>query len=303
MKLDDRLGALRLLVVTGKGGTGKSVTATALGRILAARGRRTLLLEVDPRENLHHLCGVPPSGGEIVAVAPGLWLQNLKPEAVADWVVEKQIKVGVVARRILKSPVYHRFVEGAPGLTEIAILGHALRVVRGQLARAPAIDTVILDAPATGHGVFLLTAPRLFVDAIGEGPFAELARQVADFVSDPAKTGLAVVTLAEEMPVQEALELRAALAGKLGREPELLVANGLYPPAPDAGGDQPQGGDALTRLWHDRRRVNDKELARLAERWRGPRIELPLLPVDAGPELVAALAELLAGELNAEDAA
>lgn len=295
--LVDRLSTLRLVVVTGKGGTGKSVTATALARILAGRGRRTLLLEVDPRENLHHLCGVPPSGGEIVEVARDLWLQNLKPAAVVDWVVEKQVKIGVVVRRILKSPVYQRFVEGAPGLTEIAILGHALRVVRGEIAEAPAIHTVVLDAPSTGHGLFLLTAPRLFVETIGEGPFAELASQVAGFVNDPGETGLVIVTLAEEMPVQEALELRAALADKLGRRPELLVTNGLYPPVDDA------GGDALTELWRNRRRVNDKELQRLAERWQGPRVELPLLPVDEGAGLVAALTELLAGALAAEEEA
>ncbi len=143
MNLHHRLTSLRLLVVTGKGGTGKSAMTAALGRILAARGRRTLILEVDPRENLHHLCGVPPSGGELVEEAPRLWLQNLKPESVADWVVEKQVKVKMVVKRVLASPVYHRFVEGAPGLTEIAVVGHALRLVRGDAAGAPAPQTGI----------------------------------------------------------------------------------------------------------------------------------------------------------------
>lgn len=292
MNLHDRLTSLRLLVVTGKGGTGKSAMTAALGRVLASRGRRTLILEVDPRENLHHLCGVPPSGGEIVEVAPRLWLQNLKPESVADWVVEKQVKVKVVVRRVLASPVYHRFVEGAPGLTEIAIVGHALRLARGDASAAPPIETVILDAPATGHGVYLLTAARLFVEAIGEGPFAELAREVADFVDDREKTGLVVVTQAEEMPVQEALELRAALHERLGRSPELLVTNALYPPLPEKSDDDGDDGELLS-LWRHRRRVNEKELERLAGHWQGPRVELPLLPIDEGPELIDALTERL----------
>ena len=294
----DRLLERRLIVVTGKGGVGKSAMASVLGRGLARRGRRTLLLEVDPRENLHQQLGVPPSGGEMVEVEDRLYLQNLKPQQVADWVVEQQVRIKVLVRRVLRSPIYHRFVEGAPGLTEIAILGHALRVVRGDLAGArkrgaPEIDVVVLDAPATGHGVYLLTAPRLFAEAIEEGPFARLAREVADFVADPDACGLVVVTLAEEMPVQEALELRRALAERFGREPELLIANGLYPAAPAAA-----GRSEMHELWRRRRRLNLRELEHLERSWEGPRIELPLLPIDGGAALVAALSERFEAELD-----
>ncbi len=286
MSLRDRLLRRKLIVVTGKGGVGKSAVASVLGHSLARRGRRVALLEVDPRENLHQLLGVAPSGGEILPVADRLYLQNLKPQDVVDWVVEKQVRIQMIVRRVLASPIYHRFVEGAPGLTEIAILGHALRLARGDLPHAPEVDVVVLDAPATGHGVYLLTAPRLFAETIEEGPFARLAGEVADYVADPEASGLVVVTLAEEMPVQEALELRQALAERFEREPELLVANGLYPTPPDGGGD-----DELARLWRQRRRLNVLELERLESRWQGPRIDLPLLPIDGGAELVAVLAE------------
>ena len=289
----DRLLHRKLIVVTGKGGVGKSAMASVLGHSLARRGRRTLVLEVDPRENLHHLLGVAPSGGEILPVAENLYLQNLKPQDVVDWVVEKQVRIQMLVRRVLKSPIYHRFVEGAPGLTEIAILGHALRLARGDLRHAPDLDAVVLDAPATGHGVYLLTAPKLFADAIEEGPFARLAREVADYVADPQASGLVVVTQAEEMPVQEALELRRALAERFGREPELLIANGLYPRPPA------DREDELTRLWRRRRRLNERELARLESRWQGPRIDLPLLPVDGGAELVAELTGRFDARLDA----
>lgn len=288
------LSRRRLIVVTGKGGVGKSAVTAALGRVLAAAGRRTMLLEVDPRENLHRLLDVPPSGGEAVAAGPRLWLQNLKPRAVVDWVVERQVKIGFVVSRVLESPVYQRFAEGAPGLKEMAVLGHALRIVEGDRRELPRIDTVVLDAPATGHGVYLLTAPRLFAEAVGEGPIAELAREVATFVADPAATSIVVVTLAEEMPVQEALELRLALAERFEREPELLVVNALYPPSPAGAGDDSGGDDPLLALWRDRRAVNDGELERLARDWTGRRVELPLLPIDGGGRLVAALAERLA---------
>ncbi len=298
MSLKDRLLERQVIVVTGKGGVGKSAMTSVLGRSLARRGRQTLMLEVDPRENLHQLLGVPPSAGEIVRVEDDLYLQNLKPRHVADWVVEQQVRINVLVRRVLRSPIYHRFVEGAPGLTEIAILGHAMRLARGDLfgarkSKVPEIDVVVLDAPATGHGVYLLTAPKLFAEAIGEGPFARLAREVAEFVADPEACGLVVVTLAEEMPVQEALELRRALAQRFGREPELLIANGLYPALPASAGE-----GEISELWRRRRRLNLRELEHLERSWQGPRIDLPLLPIDGGAELVAALTRRFDAELD-----
>ncbi|MEM6457666.1 MAG: ArsA-related P-loop ATPase [Acidobacteriota bacterium] len=274
----------QLIVVTGKGGVGKSVVTAALARGLARRGRRALALEIDPRENLHQLFDAPPSGGEVIEVGPRLYLQNLKPTAVVDWVVDQKVPIGLVRKRVKASPIYQRFAEGAPGLQEMAVIGHALRLVRGDDDSAPAIDTVVLDAPATGHGIYLLTAPKLFAEAIGTGPFADLARQGADFVDDPEACSLVIVTLAEEMPVQEALELRDGLTERFGRGPALLVVNGLYPPLPD---DLPD--DDLHALWRRRRQVNARELARLDDRWDGPRIDLPLLPIDDGPALVETL--------------
>ncbi len=276
----------QLLVVTGKGGVGKSVLSVLLGRYLAARGRRTLLLEVDRRENLHQLLDIPPSGGELATAGTDLYLQNLKPERVVDQVVEQKLKFGPLVERVQASPVYQRFVEGSPGLSELAILAQALRLVRGDVPEAPKIETVVLDAPATGHGLFLLAAPAMVAQAIGQGPFADLASEIADFVAAPQRCGMVVVTLAEEMPVQEALELGDALEADHGRRPDLLVVNGLYPPLPP--GDA-AGNDELARLWRRRREVNERELARLQREWTGRRVDLPMLPVDTGLELVARL--------------
>lgn len=303
MSLLEQLATLqkrRLIVVTGKGGVGKSLLTVTLGQRLARAGRRTLVLEVDPRENLHPLLGTAPSGGAVVAAGERLFLQNLKPREVADWLVRKQVKVDMLAKRVLDSPVYHRFVDGAPGLREMAILGHALRLLRGETKKAPRIDTVVLDAPATGHGVYLLTAAGLYADTIGQGPFAGFAREIADFARDPEQTSVVVVTLAEEMPVQEAIELRSSLIEKHGREPELLVVNGLYPPVP-MGGDtgapiaasESVDVEGMLALWRRRLAVNERELERLASEWPSPSLHLPLLPMVPGPPLVDALVDLV----------
>ena len=156
---------------------------------------------------------------------------------------------------------------------------------------------MILDAPATGHGLSMLTAPQVVSDVIKEGPFGHMAGELATFVGDPGRTGIVVVTMAEEMPAQEALELRGAVVARLGREPDLLLVNALYPGVPlgRAVADDPTG---LAHLWLRRRAINDRELAGLRARWSGPFVELPYLPVDRGPSLPDALEPVLRDALT-----
>jgi len=291
MSLLDTLSRRKLLVVTGKGGVGKTAVSAVLGRKLSQLGRRVLVVEVDPRENLYQMFGIQPSGGEIISAGPNLWIQNLKPRQVLDAVVRERLKLELLTRKVLSSSIYQHFAEGAPGLTEIAILGHAWRILHGIESGAPQIDLIVLDAPATGHGVRLLAAPLLVSEVIKNGPFAEMGGELARLISDPERCGIVAVTLAEEMPVQEALELRQALRQQVSRDPEALVVNGLYPPAPGEVRD-----NELVSLWRKRRLLNDRELARLRQDWEGPRIELPQLPLDRGPELIATLQRCLEKE-------
>jgi anion-transporting ArsA/GET3 family ATPase len=290
-----RLDTLQLLVVTGKGGVGKSTVAAALGVHLANRGRKVLLIEVDPRENLHQLLDTPPSGGEIVEAASNLWLQHLEPRALLDDLVREKLKLGALARKVLSSPVHLHFTEGAPGLKQTAVFGRALRMVEGhgpkQLRRP---DVIILDAPASGHGIAWMSAPQLVSEVISSGPIGSMAIEIAGFLADRERFGSVVVTTAEEMPVQEALELLEAMERRLERRPELVVVNAIYPPAPPPG----RKDDDATRLWIRRRRVNETELARLASSWDGPTIELPLVAIDAGPALVGIIGQHLVDGLE-----
>jgi len=288
MTVLERIRRQQLLVITGKGGVGKTTVAATLGRILATKGDRVLLLEVDPRESLHELFDVPPSGGEVVEIEPGLYLQNVDPRAVLDELVRDHLRLELIAGRIIASPVYQHFAEGAPGLKELAVLQHALRMLSGE-SRVPEVTRVIIDAPATGHGVSMLAAPRVVSEVIRDGPVGKLAGELADATRDPDRFGVVVTTLAEEMPVQETIELARSLKKRLSLSPELLVINELYPPLDDTSPADEPSGDGPIALWHRRRRINDRELERLAGAWKGPRVELPLLPLSRSPELVAAL--------------
>ncbi len=292
MALFDRLASRQFVVVTGKGGVGKTVISAALGSLFADLGRRVLLLEVDPRENLHQVFDVPPSGGDIVRISPRLSLQNLQPRQVIEDLVRQHLRVDLLARRVTNSPIFQHFVEGAPGLKELAVLSEAERVVtakgKGRSAH-PHFDVVVLDAPATGHGVALLAAPHLVSEVIERGPIGAQARELAKLVADPERTAIVVVTLAEEMPVQETLELRQSLDAQVSRTPELLVINSLYPPFPGGPIDAPPNDEFLLDLWRTRREANERELAHLAAAWQGPRVEIAMMPADRGPRLLAGL--------------
>jgi len=279
-----RLAERQLLVVTGKGGVGKTTLTSVLGHLLAEAGQRVLLLEVEPRESLHQALGTEPSGGAVVQAGPRLWLQNLKPEAVIEGLVAEKVPIAFLARKIVASDAFHQFVEGAPGLKETALLGYAYRLL--ETGHPLKIDLVLVDAPATGHGAALLAAPGLLAQAAREGQLGEMAAELAAFLADGTRCGVALATLAEEMPVQETLELLELMGSTLGIRAELVVANGLYP-APAPGGPPGPGAELLRA----RRRLNEEELARLTAAWQGPLVTLPLLALERGPALVQALAE------------
>lgn len=293
MDLAQRLGRQELVVVTGKGGVGKTTLSLALGSLLAEHGRRVVVLETDPRESLHQLADTAPSGGEIVRAGPRLWIQNVQPRSVLEELVHERVRIAALARRIVASPIFENFAAGAPGLKELAVLVHARRLASGRRRRG---DVVVLDAPATGHGVSLLAAPQLVTEVIAQGPVGEMAQELAALIADAERCAVVIVTLAEEMAVQEAIELIALLRQRVARRADLVAVNGLYPPLPDPPPAAPPGAAGAMELWAARRAANERELARLGAAWKGTRVELPLVPIERGPALVAALRSLLAGK-------
>src|SRR5437868_12534727 len=176
----------RLLVVTGKGGTGKSMLSAALALASARLGKKVLVCEVVARERVSDFFGKPPSGPQIRELAPNLYSVHVRPrEAMREYAL-MTLKYETLYKIAFENPAARYFLAAAPSLAEIVMLGkvwwHAAHdTERGR----PRWDLVILDAPATGHGLTLLTVPDVFLAIVSEGPLARDMRDMQALLKDP----------------------------------------------------------------------------------------------------------------------
>jgi anion-transporting ArsA/GET3 family ATPase len=226
----DELFARRVVILSGKGGVGKSVVGTALAIAARDRGKRTLLVEVGAPLEAARLLGGPPSRGREVEVLPGLFTVNLDPRSVMDEYVRHVVKLELFVKRILDSPVYHRFLAAAPGLKELMVLGKimVLEEARARLSQAPLWDLIVVDAPATGHGLAFLKVPLAASAAVPVGPVAANARRVLALLRDSQRTALVVVAIPEEMAVVEGLQFQRLAEQELAVKPRAFVLNGCH---------------------------------------------------------------------------
>lgn len=220
----------RLLVITGKGGTGKSTVSAALALAASRRGKRVLVCEVTAKERVADLLGQPKSGTEVRELLPNLSSVHVRPrEAMREYGV-MTLRSEMLYDLVFQSRMVRYFLQAAPSLAEIVQLGkvawHAEKDFDGTRRRW---DLVILDAPATGHGLTFLTVPEVFLGLVSEGPLATDMKWMQALLQDSERTATCVVTLPEEMPVNEGVELHEALkAHKLPQGPVFL--NSVFAP-------------------------------------------------------------------------
>ncbi len=229
MVLDDLLSR-RLVILSGKGGVGKSVVGTALALAAHAQGRRILFVEVEAPMPATRFLGERPSGPEPTEVRPGLWMVNIKPERVMDEYVRAKVPIHFLARKVVESPLYTRIFNFAPGLPDLMVLGKIMIMEEEQerWAHGVKFETIILDAPATGHGLAFLKAPVAAANAVPIGPVGNNARRIMKLLRDPARTALVVVAIPEEMAVVEALEFQKMARTELGIDTRAVVLNACH---------------------------------------------------------------------------
>lgn len=227
----EALLAKPLIVVTGKGGVGKSTVAAALGMAAAARGLRVIVAEVAARDDVSRALG--GSGSSFVErdLGEGLHHISIDPESALEEYVKDQLPRGV-ADVLASSRMFSYLVAATPGLRELLTVGKVWELAQPgrRTPGARPYDLVVLDAPATGHGVAVLTAPGTFASAARMGPIARQGGIIHEMLADPARTAIVAVATAEEMPVNETLSLRDALRAELAPQDFAgVVVNGVLP--------------------------------------------------------------------------
>ena len=218
----------RLIVVTGKGGVGKTTVAAALGCLAARSGRRTTIVEVGGQSRLATLFGRRPGEpGSEVHLEERLSAISIDPDrALLEWV---QALGGRVPGRILTSSgTFQYFAAAAPGAREIVTMIKIWRLAGGSHSkRAP--ELVIFDAPATGHALGMLRSPETFSRIARVGPIVRDTGHVRELLGDPARSAYLGVAQGTEMAVTETIELQRGLEEAVGRGLDAAVVNALLP--------------------------------------------------------------------------
>jgi anion-transporting ArsA/GET3 family ATPase len=221
----------RLVFVTGKGGVGKTTVAAALGLAGARAGKRTIVCEVARQERVSrafHREGVGPRETEL---ADGLYAISVDPQRALEEYLEDRIGSRRLAGLLFGNRIFDYFAAATPGLRELATIGKIWELAQIERRKRSdrRYDLVIVDAPASGHGLGMLGTPRTFREAVRVGPIHRQAGTIHDFVTDPGTTGVVAVALPEEMPVNETVELEQRLGDELGIQIDQVVVNGVLP--------------------------------------------------------------------------
>lgn len=221
----------RFIVNTGKGGVGKSTISAAMALAAARKGKRVLAMEINTKERISRLFGAQPVGTEVGRIHENVWAVNVTPEAARREYLLMKMRFETLYKAVFENRFVRQFLRAIPGLNDLNLIGKAWyhEQERDRSGR-PVYDLIVVDAPATGHGLFLLRIPKVIVEAVPTGPMAEECRRILELLEDPKRTALNLITLTEEMPVNETVELKAELDAHLDMPMGYLIANGIYPP-------------------------------------------------------------------------
>jgi anion-transporting ArsA/GET3 family ATPase len=320
----------RLVFVTGKGGTGKTTVASALAIGFAERGQRVLLAELGrDAQAPRMLAASPPAvGPEPVRLRDGLYGIRIDPFSALAEYLELQGWTGTWLARALRQRGLHDLLVGTPGWRELITLGKLWYMSGGDAPDDPTrreFDRIIVDAPATGHGLTLLDVPRVVHAAVRSGPLARNAARVEAMLLDPRQTVLLPVCWPETLPVHETVELVDRIEQSVGIHVDRVVVNGVATPSPvdpwpdlaerlsrlesvPDGAPPPDVMAACVRWARTRSTSQRAALDELEQRLHKAHVTLPHWPDQAGPgdapdlERLRAFASRLLSSSDEEDA-
>jgi anion-transporting ArsA/GET3 family ATPase len=312
---------LQFIVVSGKGGVGRTTVAATLARVAAAKGKRVLLAAAAATDRIGRLFGQrDPLGSSITTLAPGIDGVNITPQSSIHEYGLKVLRSELVTRALFDNRAVRGVLGAIPGLDAYALLGKAWWHTTELRDGRPRYDLVLFDGPASGHAALMLRIPQAILNVMPKGPLAADARAIKELLADAARAALMMVTLPEDLPARETVELAAQARGALGVPLGPVIVNALptealSAPAVDSvlsawamqqRGDQATGGDgrlrATLRMAAGVRAHRDAAVRVVAALKRDlglPMITLPRIPTaEIGPAIVAELIPHLADQIR-----
>ena len=282
----------RFVVVAGKGGVGKSTVCAALGLAAARRGKKTVIAELGTREKVPLLFGKKAHGYQEREIYPGLFSINVQPDPALREYGRMKLKFEKLYEIVFENEAMKKLLKMIPGMKELFLLGKTFNMERERDRYGkPTWDMIIVDAPATGHGVSLLRLPQVILEVIKTGPMASEVRLMRALLEDTRRTAINFVTLPEEMPVEETYELQRQVDDILQIPKGYLLVNQVWPEVMkkrdreimhilrDGTADDPiaQGAFDVLETMTKRRKLQEKYLRELKKRVAMPMIKMPFI--------------------------
>lgn len=222
----------RLLVVTGKGGVGRTTVACAMATEAATRGKRVCIAELAGLGRVPEVFGI---GGRSYAprtLSPNLDTISLSAVDCLDDFGTRRLKVQALVRLVFHNRLTSAFLDAVPGLADMQQLGKLRHLIEEPEAGDPRYDLIVLDAPATGHGLTLLDAARSLGEMTRVGPFYEETQLIVRLLSDASRAAIVLVTLGEELPVNESIEMLHAMGEDRARLSAVIANQVVDRPLP-----------------------------------------------------------------------
>ncbi len=217
----------RLILVSGKGGVGRTTMAALLGRGLAALGGRVLVATTGLDARLARTTGRAELASTPVEVEENLFIQRLEPATCLREYGQLVLKSERLARGVFDNSVVRGLMRAIPGLDDFSVLGK----VWHEATRARTYDHILFDGPASGHLMLSLSVPGAILKAVPAGPLRAEAALVASSLQNSRETCAVLVTLPDSWPLQECAELQARLEGEIGVSVGALLINRAAPPS------------------------------------------------------------------------
>ena len=219
----------KFLFVVGKGGVGKSTVTAAIALTAIRREKRVLVAMCNAKERLSHLLETDPIGHTNQTILPNLDAVNMTPQEALKEYGRMMLKVPALYSAVFENQFVIPFLRGVPGLEAWSMLGKAYYHAMEEQGGVARYDLVIVDAPATGHALDMLRVPQVLTDVAPPGLLRREADAAMNLFRDPTRSAAIIVSIPEEMPTNESIELYRSLDAELHIPVATVVANGVLP--------------------------------------------------------------------------